>query len=816
MPYWITDTLAGIPAFLWIYAGLGGLWSLAILPRADWRRRGQVVAVAFAVGPALLTAWMLMLGMIGSAGKTALLNYPNVLIGTFGLALIAVLLVWRKRRQTAPASAEHSPLLSDERFLIVLVLAALVVRWIVTAYWPFTAYDALWVYGYEGRLYALIGYIPQTIGYYPQFLPLQYAYAQLGGINDHVARAVLPFLHIGSILATYVLGSRLINRRTGIIAAAIWALYPHVGDWARMGDLEIPLAFAFTLAAAFFLLAWTGHQSRRRYALIAGLMLGIGLWIKPTMGAFILGVGLMLGLDLIRVQFDWRRWWPRMEVALLAGLAALPLGGVWYVRNLLLGHPAVVFPTPYWQTLAQRGGREFGWLLVALLAWSILMLVRYPHYNWRRGGVGLALVLLALVPSILFPRRLTLIEFALLGAGVILLALMLRQAARDLWDDDLRAVGGKVGWGLVLALPYFLTWFYSYSYHYRLVFAVVPLMILPTAVVLTRLITPEWVERVSRSSIRRLAYLAVIALIAYPGIVAAVGDLNGGIDYLWTDKYPDDTARYRSGNQALMNVVDGLNVWHNDHPGEKLVVDAPHFDRLPFFFPLDDIRINDVPTRLSQLDGVDYFIYPTLEAASDYKDIPLIQDQVLGALGRTDIMRRAWGMDDGIFRYDVYELHLANRWIKPQPNGLASQDVVFAGAVRYLGYDIGGLELWPGRRVIAHLYWQVLQPLQGDYSIFIHLLDHDGNLITGWDGPVARGPNGYYSTLVWEPGEYINDQRVFKLPDGVAPVGEGYRISIGIYDSGTGKRLPVTVNEQSAGNAYTIENRIAILAQPPG
>ena len=167
-------------------------------------------------------------------------------------------------------------------------------RWFVVAYWPFTAYDALWVYGYEGRLYALLGYIPKTIGYYPQFLALQYTYAQLGGINDHMARAVLPFLHIGSILATYVLGSRLINRRTGIIAAAIWALYPSVGEWSRAGDLEIPLAFAFTLAAAFFLLAWTGHEPRRRYALIAGVLLGVGLWIKPTMGAFILGIGLMV------------------------------------------------------------------------------------------------------------------------------------------------------------------------------------------------------------------------------------------------------------------------------------------------------------------------------------------------------------------------------------------------------------------------------------------------------------------------------------------------------------------------------------------
>ncbi len=811
MPYWITDSLAGIPAFLWIYAGLGGVWSLAILPRADWRRPVQVIAVAFALGPALLTAWMFALGTLGASGQSVLLSEANVLVGTVVIGIVGLALALRKLRVSTADAGSRKPLLSDERLLIALIGAALVVRWVVIAYWPFTAYDAFWVYGFEGRLYALLGYIPQTIGYYPQFMPLQYAFAQLGGINDHVARAALMFLHPGSILAAYVLGSRLINRRTGIIAAAIWALYPHVGEWARVGDLEIPLAFVFTLASAFFLLAWQGREPRRRYALIAGLLLGVGLWIKPTMGAFILGVGLMLAADLVRVDFDLRRWQPRLQVALLTGIAALPLGGVWYVRNLLLGLPPLVFPPAFWQTLAQRSGGEFGWLLAALLAWAIYLYLRYPHYRWRLGGIGVALVLLALVPSILFPRRLTVIEFALLAAGLVVLAVVVRRMAHDLWDDDLRATAAIVGWGLALALPYFVTWFYSYSYHYRLSFAIVPLLILPTAVVLARLFTPE---RIGRGA-RRLAYLAVIVVLAYPGVIAAINDPNGGGDYLWTDKYPDDMARYRSGNAALLDVVDGLQVWIDQHPGEKLVVSAPGVDRLPFFFPLQDIRIDDAPTRLDQLDGVTYFVYGTPEGVGAYGDVPPLENQVVGALNRQDVMRRAWGMDDGFFKYDVYELNLENRWIKPQPNGVAKDDVVFGGFVRYIGYDIGGLELWPGRKVIAHLDWEVLSPPPDDYSIYIHLRDQDDNLITTWDGPVARGDTGYYSSLVWQPGEYISDERALRLPDGVDPVGQGYRLVIGLYNTRTQERVPVTVNGVAAGDGYQIENRIDIVAQAP-
>ena len=228
--------------------------------------------MGFALGPALLTAWMFVLGTLGASGKTHALTEANVLIGTMVLALVAAVLVARKMRASGAETyggrmadtGGSRERYFDEKLLIGLVLAALVVRWVVIAYWPFTAYDTFWVYGYQARLYALIGYIPQTIGYYPQFLSLQYAFAQLGGINDHAARAVLIFLHAASILAAYVLGTRLFNRRTGLIAAAIWALYPSVGEWSRAGDLEIPLAFLFTLAAAFFLLAWRLGLGARR------------------------------------------------------------------------------------------------------------------------------------------------------------------------------------------------------------------------------------------------------------------------------------------------------------------------------------------------------------------------------------------------------------------------------------------------------------------------------------------------------------------------------------------------------------------------
>jgi 4-amino-4-deoxy-L-arabinose transferase-like glycosyltransferase len=842
MPYWITAMIAATPLYLWVYVGVGVPWALALLPRRDWGHRGTVLALGFAVGSALLTVWMFLVAMIGAASGARALDFGVVAVGLAVLTLVGVGLMWWKyshapsermgvgTRQASSVGTNNFPttehtgviatqsrsapplernrLLVDERLLIILMAAAFVVWWVTTAYWPFTAYDALWVYGYQGRLYTLLGYIPNAIGYYPQYLPLQYTFAQLafGGIDDHTARAVLPFLQLGSILAVYVLGSRLFNRRTGIIAAALWTLYPHVGEWSRAGDLEIPVAFLFTLASAFILLAWTGEKPRRVYALIAGLILGVGLWTKPTMGAFVWGLGMLAALEFVHVRFDIRAWWARGQLILLTLLAAAPLGGVWYIRNVLLGHRPIDLPPEFWLTIAARSGQEFGWPLLALL-------VRLGYVYTRKGGAkpdprlilpGLGLVLLALLPTILQPARLGALELLALALGVVLLAAGL---IRTRWSADDRRDAAKVGWGLALALPYFVTWFYSYSYHYRLSFAIVPLMLLPTAVILARWLKPP------QAVPTRILYLLMIGLLGLPGVISAVYDLNGGWDYLWTDEYPDDTARYRSGNPALMNVVDGFQAWIDQHPGETLRAAAPGIDRLPFFFPAHEIRVKDAPTQLSELEDVNYFVYGLPESRGEYLDAPL--NAALGVLGRTDVARRAWGQDDGNFRYDVYELNLANRFTPPAPNAPAPDDVVIDGFARYLGHDLGGLELWPGRRVVFKIMWEVIAPAPEDYTIFIHLRDADGNLSANWDAPTALSELGYYSTLFWQPGEYIIDERALMLPEGEPPYGVGYELVIGMYDSSL-TRLPITVNGEAAGDDYVVDNRMSIIPTPPG
>ncbi len=887
MPYWITSTLDATPALLWMFMGVGLPWALVALPRRDWRYRVMVACLALAFGPALLTAWMFVLGSVQSAN---LLRLEYVLAGTAAIAVVGWVLAWRKRKIELPSRQERQEnqrLCFDERLLILLVVAALIVRWIGVAYWPTTAYDALWVYGYEGRLYTLLGHIPTTIEYYPQFLPLQHTFLQLavGGVNDHAARAVLPWLHLGSILAVYVMGNRLFSRRVGIYATAIWALYPHMGEWSRYGDLEVPVTFMFTGAAAFFVMAWekakaieppsrqdfspqrSRESGEKRYAVIAGLFLGIGLWTKPTMGAFIWGVGLVAGIALVIA------WWqtqhnrlsvmnliqqlrPQIEVVVITGLVCIPLGGMWYIRNVLLGHAPIIFPDGYWQSLAARSGVEFGWPLLALfvlVAWVIWRSYKSEAISFNIKSdvkdsssvtplaipqliAGLLLVIAGVWPSIynsgtlgITDNRMGALEWLALAVGVGIVGITVWRYARGRWTDEGRATATKIGWLWALGLPYFITWFYSYSYHYRLSFAIVPLMIMPTAVILVKWRESLWSSDAKfqsrQSKVTAVIATIIVVVLARQGIIIPLYDGNAGWDWLWTDKLPDDHARYESGNKALMNVVDGLQKYIYEHPKERLRVVAPQVKRLPFFFPTVDIEINTMPTQLSQLDGVTYFIYGKPEAGGDFNTFIPGQNQVLSALslatGSTDvgsnIMRRAWGDDDGIFKYTVYELHLENRFKPPAYiNGPTPEgDVQFGDFARLLGYDIGGLDFWPQRRLIMHLYWQVLAKPTANYMVYIHLRDQDGNVIQAWDGPVSWTNDGnMYSTLVWQQGEFIVDERslIFEKPE--APLGTGYSIVIGMYDFSTEQRVPITINGNPAGAGYTLTDKISIIPKP--
>jgi len=817
IPDWLQPTFTLLPAALWMFFGMGIPWALVILPLEDCRDRKTVIFTAMALGPALLSLIMFIIGTFSTFQAT------TVLITSGIAAAVGGVIAFRRLIGTSAAekkSAEARWTMIDLA-LLTAIGVAIVLRFWNTAYWPFATYDEFWVYGYNARIFMLDRVIPATMGYYPQNIPLAYTFMQLmqGAINDHAARVVLPWLATAGIGLAYLLGARLVNRRVGLLTAAIWALYPHHAVWSQFGDLEVPVTLYFTATILFFALAWRTRSLR--YSVLAGLMMGAALWTKPTAGALIQSVCL---IAVVMVVF-WRKQIKQFpfQVIVVTLVAAFPMGGMWYIRNVLYGLQPLVLPEGYWQEAAQRSGQEMGWLLLIAVAVVIRLLVQRKRGVWL-GFAGAALMLIGSLPSAfggrlpmqgelgaalvgqivqsIQPMRLGLVEYGMIAVGSVLLLLALREA----WRNRERAQMVMIV-GLFIA-PYFVTWFWSYSYHFRLSFAIVPALIFLLAAELEQIgasVAAGW----TRPHVMRLAMVVLVITLALPGWYAVLS----GLDPALARSLPDDDAKYAYGNPALMNLVVFLRAQKAAFNRPMRII-APNELRLGFFFPSDDIRGNEYPTQLDQLKDVDFYI-DNSAGQKIYIARNIYLNQIIFSRTRLEAMHRVFTTDDGNFRFSVYTISNAARFEKPKPNGVLN--VQIGDFATLYGYDLSTLALDAGGNVYLTFWWGAIKPAAQNYSVFIHLWDaKNQKLIDSWGGqPVSGGfsvwdkvPGAHesvpYPTVLWQTGETIRDEWKHPVnPD--APSGT-YELRAGLFDPISGKRLPVMKDGKVVGDSVFLGN----------
>lgn len=84
------------------------------------------------------------------------------------------------------------------------------------------------------------------------------------------------------------------------------------------------------------------------------------------------------------------------------------------------------------------------------------------------------------------------------------------------------------------------------------------------------------------------------------------------------------------------------------------------------------------------------------------------------------------------------------------------------------------------------LLWEVMAAQDRDLSVFVHVVDSDGNTVAQSD----RAPGcGRSPTSTWKPGEIVFDPHAIELPADL-PAGV-YTVRAGLYDPTDGTRLPV-------------------------
>ncbi|KPK13101.1 MAG: hypothetical protein AMJ56_03495 [Anaerolineae bacterium SG8_19] len=110
----------------------------------------------------------------------------------------------------------------------------------------------------------------------------------------------------------------------------------------------------------------------------------------------------------------------------------------------------------------------------------------------------------------------------------------------------------------------------------------------------------------------------------------------------------------------------------------------------------------------------------------------------------------------------------------------------FANKIRLLGYQLQTNELQPGDELDVVLEWEVLEEMQRDWSVFVHLIDPI------LEAPIAQRDmylgQGLLATSFLQPGDRVTNRYELEIPDtAVAPL--ALTIVTGLYDFDNGERL---------------------------
>jgi hypothetical protein len=121
----------------------------------------------------------------------------------------------------------------------------------------------------------------------------------------------------------------------------------------------------------------------------------------------------------------------------------------------------------------------------------------------------------------------------------------------------------------------------------------------------------------------------------------------------------------------------------------------------------------------------------------------------------------------------------------PAPSQALAVELAGGGdRIALLGYDLATQEVQSGHNLPVTLYWQALDRVARDYTVFRQLLAA-GEAIRGQGDGLPL--DGFYPTSYWDPGEIVADAHPVAVDDDAPP--GAYRLVAGLYWLPTGERL---------------------------
>jgi hypothetical protein len=116
----------------------------------------------------------------------------------------------------------------------------------------------------------------------------------------------------------------------------------------------------------------------------------------------------------------------------------------------------------------------------------------------------------------------------------------------------------------------------------------------------------------------------------------------------------------------------------------------------------------------------------------------------------------------------------------PQP------PIQFDKTISLVDFELANPKVKRGDPLVLLLYWQSAAKVDKNYTVFIHLVDAQGQTVAGVDSQPRQGQS---PTSNWRPNTLVPDGMIVPVDDTVPP--GDYRVELGLYDAETMQRLSI-------------------------
>jgi hypothetical protein len=627
--------------------------------------------------------------------------------------------------------------------------------------------------------------VGSILGLYVYRARKQERYAWLAGVTMSLAVAtkLINILFLVPVLA-YAVGSlwpevcasRRVRNKEALVN--VWRMKSR---WLPVG---LPLVLTLALLGVFNALRWgspfaSGYPAWERFThpLLAGVW---GLLFSSEKGLFVYNP--ILIVSLLALPLFWRRH--RSEALVILAVAALHIlvyarwhdwrGGVaWGPRFLVPLLPLLILPlapllTEVWQpnhslqaSEPRRSGRK---------SWSLL-----PIRGAGRWVVSVTLLLISGVS----------IAVQIVGSGVSFLRYgdHFSELARPI-SPALYGIGSKwpiLGHALLFQPENWDVAWVQVSAN-RVTIDWVVLTMLAGLVILAGLGLA--VQYWRRAGLYQLLMIGLAAFVSLTLLLRSADDnrFGGGEDYLELLK-----------TLAMVSDADDLVLLDN-HIYTNFFF---NYNRsLSRWYALDQ-----------QANMPDRTVHLLTRSVQQYASIWLVTDRspdfASDRLVEAWLSQHAYKVNETVFSPYARLVQYDSRTVPEAARRVLN--VRLGRNVELMAFDLSFLDR--SEPVRLTLYWQALQSISQDYTVFVHLIDSSGHL--AWQ--VDRYPvDGFRPTTSWEVGDIVVDRYAWRLPLELPP-GE-YRLITGLYDWQTGQRLPASGSQATPLGDSVV---LASLSVPP-